>query len=71
MLRDTLLYSSQLSPLQTQHHSPSLFEALELGWGGDPWGLEGVPEGAGYLGTLLFTPPPKATLASTPCPFIT
>lgn len=55
------LYSSQLGPFQTQDHSPSLFGALKLGWGGDPWGLEGVQEGAGYLGTLPFFPPLQAS----------
>lgn len=62
------LYSSQLSPFQTQDHSPSPIWGPGVGLGGDPWGLEGVQEGAGYLGTLPFSAPTPGFISPDPLP---
>ena len=56
MLRDAPFIAHSSAPSRPRITAPPLFGALELGWGGDPWGLEGVQEGAGYLGTLPSSP---------------
>lgn len=65
MLRDAPFIAHSSAPSRPRITAPPLFGALELGWGGDPWGLEGVRERAGYLGTL---PSPLGFISPDPLP---
>lgn len=51
-LRDAPFIAHSTAPSKPEITAPPLLGALEVGWNGDPWGLEGVQEEAGYLGTL-------------------
>lgn len=68
VLRDAPFIAHSSAPSRPRITAPPLFGARELGWGGDPWGLEGVQEGAGYLGTLPFSPPTPGFISSDPLP---
>lgn len=51
-LRDAPFIAHSTAPSKPEITAPPILGALEVGWNGDPWGLEGVQEEAGYLGTL-------------------
>lgn len=51
-LRDAPFIAHSTAPSKPEITAPPLLGALEVGWNGDPWGLEGVQEEAGYLDTL-------------------
>lgn len=68
-LRDAPFIAHSTAPSKPEITAPPLPGALEVGWNGDPWGLEGGPRGGripGYSPLSLTT-----SLVPTPCPLIT